>query len=510
LTLNLEAAIFPPVEEAPRQHWSAIHPARYYVYEWSDYYLKHEAADKVQIGTEQLVPVHSSSGLFHIRWKNRLGLTKIQPFAKGRALGSPVYVEVISSKFSGLEEHLAFLQPLLTDLFTRAARIPFDFTGETARGVTESLQPPTPLFTLHFLRQYGPTLSQALATILGEPHHRLHEKAEFVPLVEATEVDADVLTSIFQNPDTWQPARGFLLAEQLQGYAPHRVWQRQAQETFDTPENRFVLAFLRQLLAATEALLQSWWTSLREDPRQALVRSLAAEINQALGHTVFGNVGQMHYLPLSSQVMLRREGYRDMLHLWRIFHQARRPLFAFFQEAIELRDVARLYEMWVFFALVEEIASWTGQAPLVDLHLSDVSGLGRNATARFVGLGVLHYNQEHSGYSGRLRPDFTWTPENNAVGKVVLDAKFRLERFEFESEDIENNTSVAKSADLYKMHTYRDALEVRAAVCLFPGDSGSARFYDYRRRGAETVTLQDVLAGNFSGIGAVPMKPGSH
>jgi hypothetical protein len=42
----------------------------------------------------------------------------------------------------------------------------------------------------------------------------------------------------------------------------------------------------------------------------------------------------LHHLPLTSRVLLRRDGYREMLDLWRRFHQARRPLFAPLQHAL--------------------------------------------------------------------------------------------------------------------------------------------------------------------------------
>ena len=78
------------------------------------------------------------------------------------------------------------------------------------------------------------------------------------------------------------------------------------------------------------------------------------------------------------------------------------------------------------------------------------------------------YNQYQPSYSVPLRPDFTW--KRNGQAEVVFDAKFRLERLDIAGEDDGSPETTAKRADLYKMHTYRDALGVRAAVAVYPGN----------------------------------------
>ena len=489
----------------------AFAPATHYVYEWQDYWLECPEADCLHTGTERISPV--ARQLFRLRFENQLGLTRVQAYAQGRPLGEPEYLEVLSPKFPTPGEHLAFYGILLGDLFLRAARLPFTFSGPTSRGVVEALRLPTPLFTLHFLCQYAPALRQALTIIQAAPHRRLRDNPERVPLAVATEADADVLLSILQNPQDWVPARGFPLAVALKGRAPARVWQRRPEETTDTPENRFVLHFLRQVLVAAESLpAQPWWPNVPHEPpndRQRIVREAASLLRQAVILAPFDAVGPMQRLPFSSQVLLRREGYRQMLELWQLFQQARRPLFAPLQQAIEVRDIATLYEFWAFFALVEEVAVCLGESPVVDLRPSGEHGLDWRSEARFGGKGTLVYNRgfaRPTSYSLPLRPDFTWMVGGHPV--VVLDAKFRLERPELEEgEDEDTPQATAKKADLYKMHTYRDALGVRAAVAVYPGDE--AVFYDRVQGKRGKLALCELLLGEGCGIGALPMKPGS-
>ncbi|MGC9396727.1 MAG: DUF2357 domain-containing protein [Anaerolineae bacterium] len=149
----------------------------------------------------------------------------------------------------------------MDDLFARTARLPFTVSGPTAQSVTEALRPPTPLFVLHFLCQHAVTLHAALGIIQAYPHRLLMDDIVRVPIAEADEIDADVVTDILLNPEHWmRPHSQVLIAEQMQGYAPTIVQQRRAEESCDTPENRFVKHFLQQLLLAADSLpAQSWW-----------------------------------------------------------------------------------------------------------------------------------------------------------------------------------------------------------------------------------------------------------
>lgn len=494
--------LHPALQPVPEGFRTAFAPATHIAQEWREYLVECRGADRLQVGSVALQPLHDGLGLFRLRFENQLGLTTLRPYAGVRPLAPPLNVEVISPKFQEPSAHLGFLQTLVSDLFARAARLPFTIVAETSRGVDEALQPPSPLFTLHFLTQHGPTLRQALATVLAAPHRVLADHPERVPLAAAAEVDPDVLLSIIKSPEELVRAPGVTVA-QLRGYAPMRVWQRMPEESFDTPENRFVLAFVRTVLAAAEALpTQKWWPNVPA-LRQRLVREVIVTLRQALIHPVFDGVGQLVSLPAGSQVLMRREGYRDMRVLWQLFQHARRPLFEPLRHAIELRDIATLYEVWCFFALTEEIAALTKEAPALELRLSDVQGLGWKAVARFSRGQELVYNAYGASYSVPLRPDFTWRVPGSA--SIVLDAKFRMERSQFGLEETAVKPVGAKLDDIYKMHTYRDALDVRAAVIIYPGDL--AVFYHRSWPKQMDISLTEVLLGDIAGVGALPFSP---
>ncbi len=184
-------------------HGKVYGPATHYLYEWKDYWLKYPDADHLHVGSRWEQPIAPDIPFFRLRFENQLGIAAIQPFSGSQPLAAPFYVEVISPKFPTLTDHLNFYRSLLDDLFARAARLPFTISSDTSRSATEALRPPTPLFTLHFLCQYAPTLRNALAIILAAPHRQLHDNPDLVSLAEVTEADADVLLDILHAPERW-------------------------------------------------------------------------------------------------------------------------------------------------------------------------------------------------------------------------------------------------------------------------------------------------------------------
>lgn len=503
-------------QPVPAAYLPAVAPATHWVREWCEYRLVHPDADELRVGARSVERLYADC--FGLRFANRLGLARLQFLRRGTPLGEPLWVEVISAKVGGVEEHLDFCATLLDNLYLRAARLPFTVEGATARGAAEARRPPSPLFTLHYLCHHAASLLAALTVVLRSPHRALTAPEQMVDLASVSEVGPDTVLSIIESPEELDRSSHLALARRLRGLAPRHVLQYVAQETFDTPENRFVLAFARSLVQAAEVLpTQRWWGSVSTH-RRRLVTERSEQLRRASRHSVFEGVGEMQRMPASSQVLMRREGYRELRELWQLFQQARRPLFGPMQQAIELRDVATMYEFWVFFRLAEDIGALLGQEPVLKLAVSDSEGLRHRARAVY-GRGLCLWYSRGFGqgaggsYSVPLRPDYTWFVDGQP--RVALDAKFRMsaeglrcvDAESADEEDAVRAQSVAEREDLHKMHTYRDALGLRAAVALYPGDE--TVFYASDARGHRDVRLAEVLLGDLQGIGALPMRPGS-
>jgi uncharacterized protein len=253
---------------------------------------------------------------------------------------------------------------------------------------------------------------------------------------------------------------------------------------------------------------------------------------------MFSDVGDLYYVPANSQVLMRREGYRDIWGLMQKFNSSSRPLFDFWQESIDMRAIHWLYELWVFYKLINMISESQPCNPCnkVNIVISDDQGVEHGSKAAFQQGQTLHYNRTFHpnwkdsfySYSMVLRPDYFWV-DPNTHRKVVLDAKFSMLITEIEvvsdSEIDGEQTSANQEGypvreDLYKMHTYRDALVgTQAAVILYPGTKSF--FMPMNNKRVNDITLDEVLAGKcermsgsilaetfiLDGIGAIQLRP---
>lgn len=493
---------------------NAFKPATMFIYEWRDYWLELTEVEYLLVGSERIYPKHEN--WFLLRFENQLGISRIQPISSKKFRIEPCCVEVISPKFASLKEHGFFYRSLLDDLFQRIARLPFTYSSSTGRNVLEALRPPTPLFTYHFLKHYASDLQTAINFILAFPHRVLIDEETFVDLGSASNVEPDAVLEMMQRSSQWVKADDHSLAIRLGGFVPAHISQHIPVETFDTPENRFIYSFIRQLqLAADDLARQPWWRAIPVDDRRKIIE-VQHLFQQTINHPLFEEVGEQHLLPLNSQVLLRKDGYRHSLELWLKFQQARRPLFEPLTKAIEIRNIAELYEFWVFFTLVEKIGKILSIPPVLELVTSDEMGLNWSSKARFGQKGTLIFNRtfriyDHhfNSYSTTLRPDFTWVADKKPI--AIFDAKFSFSSREIEisTEDEETELIVEKKPslyNLYKMHTYRDALSLNSAVIIYPGNTSV--FFDIAKGKSSQFDFEKCLSGEISGIGAVPFQPG--
>ncbi|MFS8641345.1 MAG: DUF2357 domain-containing protein, partial [Symbiobacteriaceae bacterium] len=325
-----------------------------------------------------------------------------------------------------------------------------------------------------------------------------------------------------------------------QAVLPERLLQERAEETFDTHENRFVRHFLlslRQALDDAVALLERLGpgqsrgvavSAAESDPRTAsagpgdpqdelagqgglrkALTTLASHLDEALAWPWWDEVGDLVHLPEQSTVLHGKDGYRELWTIYPEFLLGRSPFGYGLDRAIAARDVATLYEYWCFFQLIRALEPALGPARL-DLRPDESGGFGGDTSACFGHGGWrLVYNLPAWGgresYSLGLRPDFTLIGPAGVA--LVLDAKFRLDVPRTAADEPTWAETSPLAEDLDKMHTYRDALGVRAAVALYPGDR--AVFYDRRTWQRRTdLTLDELIFGDFEGVGALPLRPG--
>lgn len=482
-------------------------PSLFCLHEWQEYAVS--GVDSVKGAS---VEDRIGDQIFRIRFENQIGRGLIRLVVGRHRLTLPV--EVLSNKFPEKESHLNFYSRLLDDLSQKATQLPFAISAPTSAGIDESPTDPSALFIYHFLRQYDADLRSAVQIIAAMPHRRLDAVTRWRPVAKATGIGAATIVSIMTHPEYLVPVGDLDLdcARSLHRTAPWQVLQELPVDTFDTPENRFAQAALKEFLRAVQDLPdQAWWKYVPpEDERD--IRDLASFISETLTMSPFDEAGDMVVFPEASQVLLRRDGYRELLQLWRLFHLARHPFFANLEQAIDTRDVAKLYEYWCFFELGQHLSNVFDLPPKATLTISDEEGLEERARIEWPGRASLVFNRSFprgrsQSYSVMLRPDFFLEIEEVLAPRrrLVFDAKFRFTTGDWHTvEDDDSPLRQVKHADIYKMHTYRDALAAQAAIVLYPGDQPI--FYDAEFGPVmDEVTLAGILHAH--GVGGFCMEP---
>ncbi len=362
----------------------------------------------------------------------------------------------------------------------------------------------------------GSGLVDAVRAVLRNPHVRFAPVGRTVPLERARSVGTWSLMQLVTRPGRLMEAAGAgPVAAALGGYLPERVEEDHRRTTVDTPENRFVRAFLDQAADIVERVRMAAGgkgvsPAFRDRLRQDCDR-LGNILDPLRRHPMWEDVGDMHQLPAASTVLQRRFGYRQVFqHYVRLRLASRLPLSRDpLNDLLELKDIATLYELWCFFVVeraVEQVRGKPSRALMVDGGLAGFNvTLARGVEVTWPDGTQLAYNAtfsrtgENRSTSVVLRPDIILrVPDGPEAGLHVFDAKFRLRSLaSWSSGDADElgNDSTYRRGDLYKMHTYRDALEgARSAWVLYPG--------------APSVFFPALPGDVVDGVGAVALAPG--
>lgn len=364
------------------------------------------------------------------------------------------------------------------------------------------------------------TLHGQFLQIARHPHRRLEPEALWTPIAHAANISAAGLLAVARHPERLVPISlesklqqtglGRRLAQrqmaQQKTSFPAEILTTARTESFDTHENRLVLHVLR---LASDIVANFEGRELLNPDLQADVRAMREQIDWMLSFDFLRDVGPMQMVPSQSSVLQRREGYRDF---WG--HFLKLSLSAVLTEdhhrwhaLLDLKDGALLYELWCFFEVKRMLDSLVGKPEHADL-------VKTNAERRNIGWAAmlsyhdgtieLAYNRTYSrqsgSYSVTLRPDIVVRAKMSTGWQtLVLDAKLKFagERLdELGDRDPSEWKRTAMREDLYKMHTYRDAIrEAVGAFVLYPGSKCAT--YPEENGGAA-----------WAGIGAIALDPG--
>jgi predicted component of viral defense system (DUF524 family) len=376
----------------------------------------------------------------------------------------------------------------------------------------------------------GDRVESALATILDCPFVAWERSAATVSPgcgVRASSRFAQELTKSGPRlgwPDAWHVALREL---------PAKLSDTRFVEDTDNIPNRFVRFVLEEWLARIADIaerLQDERARCRADrvPEPAAVarglrevRAVQDRLEQMLDMPLIRAAGRLTHFPGSNQVLQRRAGYRDIRELYALSEFASTLAWNGAEDIFTAgqRNVAALYEYWVFIQIANIMADITQDSiclcDLIKSHKNGlVLGLKHGCTSTLAGtversvarLRVeVSFNREFrrnasgGSWTQTMRPDcsilISAEPDDPLIESVSLhfDAKYRVASLEeilgHGDEDL-----AASSGDLLKMHAYRDAiLKAVGAYVIFPGN-----------KPAMNRKFEEIVPG----LGAFPLTPG--
>ena len=305
--------------------------------------------------------------------------------------------------------------------------------------------------------------------------------------------------------------RGFTSPDGKRSFFPLKVSTLRNQLSIDTAENRFIKHVLKDIEKTCIDVMSMRASKVISD----VCEKILLIVRGLLSRDFFMGIGELMYLPTSSPTLTSRHGYRDMFKHYLNCKQGAKYLFDDLQNQsrfIDLKDIAQLYEYWVFYSIVRSLL---GEKVLVDSRNTVVKNgkFVQSVQVSHEGISVA-YNKTyvrriHGSYSVILRPDIVIEVETeNGPLVFLLDAKYRSRESYAVSDEVDENSVIGRAVlteDIHKMHCYVDAIE--GAVCalaVYPG----TEFIFYPRDRHSPIARKSADMTSMKGVGAIPLLPG--
>jgi predicted component of viral defense system (DUF524 family) len=420
------------------------------------------------------------------------------------------------------------IQRMLDDVILALQSLPFSYEAPTSFSyerdalTADDVTYQAYAFIRHAIIGVGPhNLTAAVDRILTRPNRRLVQTSADIALAEADRVGAQTVSDLgsraapLYKVDPHSPFASTPLARALAGRVPERVRSTRGTETTDTLEN----AFVATVLDLARDVVDRFSSAARErggiGAPHAIseAQGLSQRLDRWRRHPVLAPLKRVFRLSLESSVLRGRPGYREFARFFVDLQSRTRLLTAFDAERLlDARDAALIYEYWCFFQVVSALSSVLGKQPKATRFRFDSFGasLPRGSDVDF-GTARVWFNREFRkrSYSVPLRPDISVELENGELH--LFDAKLKRDPIVLDasaSDDgdfngIDGDEALTyRRADLYKMHTYRDALHAKSVWILFPGKNVPVKSYS-------PESPSETSHHPVEGVGAVPLLPGS-
>jgi len=341
----------------------------------------------------------------------------------------------------------------------------------TKFGMSKHEYNPSKIFQLNTIIKNKQKIIFALNLIKKNTHKKLVESRVYNNYSDVSYIDDVILLDILEHPEYW---------ENKTPTKPRKILQYNNFETFDTTENRFIKFFLMQILGHLKNLIE--YTNEIQSQKLELIEIKYA-IKDFFEDFPVDEIKELTLFPYNSQVLLKRDGYKELFDLHNRLHYSSKPSFLKnIENAISLKDLSSLWEYFVMVKLIDEFGAIESQE--IEENLKIKNETYEKAIIKFKNGITLYYQNVITSYSKiKFRPDFYLKFQDK---KVVLDAKFRIMD--------KNRTDILKN-----MHHYKDGLQVNSAIAIVIDNKNHGEFYSINNETHLINNLSEIF--NYDGVG---------
>ena len=334
----------------------------------------------------------------------------------------------------------------------------------------------------------------------------LTSTVEEVPTSFASNINPNDLIDVFSNSDNLTKTDDEVWQERTKGHIPLKINETKYIDDIDVPENRFYKNFLESIENLINELLKKSHEGYIHDQLLIYKESISAYLSQRY----FKDISMMDYVPLNSQLLQKKEGYRDILQYYLMFELGFRLKWDEIANEFKGNEkkLFELYEYWSYFELLEVMKDLSDTA----IDFNDIFSVGVDRMTISLKEGIvkrfnLNFNERsivadllynktfnrsryssYNSYSVDLRPDYSLIIHIGEERHIIhFDAKYKLNIYD----------ESFKNQDIVKMHAYKDAIEdTIGAYVLYPGEKNRI-YYENNDFKLESV-------------GAFPLSPGEN
>lgn len=349
--------------------------------------------------------------------------------------------------------------------------------------------------------------------LIRNMNSRLESYKQNIPIQFASNVDMSNITN-YLKPNNLQQNT---IYSQLPPYVPIRVDNIKHIKTINTPENQFFKYFLELVSNIIEELLELFEQGY---PNERL-RVFKSVTDGYLSNIKFKEISRLDYLPLNSQVLQKKEGYKEILNYYFKLENTYNTVWKDVNNLIKGHEkkIYDLYERWCYFQLIEILSEITGQ----EIEYEKVFRLNTESQIYDIQTGFNHkikfdcpnkfnkpltlelwYNKQFDGckneknytsYSINLKPDYTILIEYKDSHKLIhFDAKYKKV---LNNDETTGNIVDHTQKDIAKMHAYYDGIRNSVgAYILYPGNYPET-YYKYENN-IPTVGSFSLIPNNKS------------